>query len=259
MPSAIRLLTSGGASGGRGTLAQYAHPRYAGLVEDWEARPVDDMPASDLLVGVEELLEAGAEYYTSVQTIIPLAAIGEIAFTQFYERLVRREGDPPAQNLPRGFDSMPIKSREVAHDLGTWTQSSPDLAGALEAHRRRGRWNCSEGRAAWGWTGDLEQWRSPRVTSTVTAYRLQPRLREPRSRRRSAPLLDTLGFYVRGEGQNPYERQGGRPPRVVRRRRWRCARVWTPRGKESSTLLRGRKASRRCVKTPSPTLVWPGP
>ena len=59
-----------------GTLARVRPPALRRARRDWgEARPVDDMPASDLLVGVEELLEAGAEYYTSVQTIIPLAAI----------------------------------------------------------------------------------------------------------------------------------------------------------------------------------------
>ena len=39
-----------------------------------------------------ELLDAGTEYYTAVQTIIPMAATSEVLFTQFYDRLVRRDG-----------------------------------------------------------------------------------------------------------------------------------------------------------------------
>jgi rifampicin phosphotransferase len=218
MPSAVRLLTSGGAGGAQARWREYAHPRYAGLVEDWEARPVGDMPAGDLLVGVEELLEAGAEYYTSVQTIIPLAALSEIAFTQFYERLVRREGDPPAQIFLLGFDSLPIKAEKSLHDLGAWTRDHPDLAGALESTPsekaldllRRAEPPAGVDEETWN------EWRS-RFQAHLdcyghTVYNLD--FATPVPANDPAPLFDTLEFYVRGEGQNPYERQG----RTVSRR-----------------------------------------
>jgi rifampicin phosphotransferase len=212
MPSAVRLLTSGDTGGGQARWREYAHPRYAGLVEDREARPVDEMPAGDLLAGVEELLEAGAEYYTSVQTIIPLAAISEIMFTQFYERLVRREGDPQAQTFLLGFDSLPIRAEKSLYDLGTWTRDHPDLAGALESTPSERALELLQ-RAEPPAGVDEETWNEWRSRFQVhldryghTVYNLD--FATPVPADDPAPLFDTLGFYVRGEGQNPYERQG---------------------------------------------------
>ena len=39
---------------------------------------------AELMAGVVELLDAGTEYYTAVQTIIPVAASSEVIFTRFY-------------------------------------------------------------------------------------------------------------------------------------------------------------------------------
>ncbi len=64
-----------------------------------------------------ELLDAGAAYYTAVQTIIPLAASSETAFTAFYRRLVHRPGDPPAATFLLGFDSAPIRAERSLFDL----------------------------------------------------------------------------------------------------------------------------------------------
>jgi rifampicin phosphotransferase len=170
------------------------------------------MPAGDLLAGVEELLEAGAEYYTSVQTIIPLAAMSEIMFTQFYERLVRREGDPPAQTFLLGFDSLPIRAEKSLHDLGTWTREHPDLAGALESTPSERVLELLQ-RAEPPAGVDEETWNEWRSRFQVhldryghTVYNLD--FANPVPADDPAPLFDTLEFYVKGEGQNPYERQG---------------------------------------------------
>ena len=242
MPSALRLLTSGGAGGAQARWREYAHPRYAGLVEDREARPVDDMPAGDLLAGVEELLEAGAEYYTSVQTIIPLAAMSEIMFTQFYDRLVRREEDPPAQTFLLGFDSLPIRAEKSLHDLGTWTRDHPDLAEALESTPSERALELLQ-RAEPPAGVDEESWNEWRSRFQAhldhyghTVYNLD--FATPVPADDPAPLFDTLEFYVRGEGQNPYERQG----RTASRREAAAlavrSRLDAPRQRIFDTLLR---------------------
>src|SRR5829696_1688112 len=107
-PAAFRVLGSG-KGGGVTRWREYSHPRYEKTVKRWEAKPLDDVPVTTLLGGARELLDAGAKYYTSVQTIIPLAATSELLFTAFYDRLVRRQGDPPAQTFLLGFDSTPIR------------------------------------------------------------------------------------------------------------------------------------------------------
>jgi hypothetical protein len=130
IPQAMRLLR-GGESGGIGRWRTSARPRYAGTVERWAKRPVAALRAGELLDGASALLDAATEYYTSVQTIIPIAVTSEVSFTAFYDRLVRRTGDPPASGFLLGFDSTPIRAEKSLHDLATWIRGRPRLAAAL--------------------------------------------------------------------------------------------------------------------------------
>src|SRR5215218_3725034 len=124
------LYGSGKASGVK-RWREYSHPRYATIVKEWEAKPPEDLPAVGLLAGVRELLDAGMEYYTSVQTIIPIAATSEMLFTVFYDRLISREGDPAGQTFLLGFDSTPIRAEKSLYDLATWSREHPSLARTL--------------------------------------------------------------------------------------------------------------------------------
>ncbi|HEX5700267.1 MAG TPA: PEP/pyruvate-binding domain-containing protein, partial [Rubrobacter sp.] len=124
------LYGSGKASGVK-SWREYSHPRYATIVKEWEAEPPEDLSAVGLLAGVRELLDAGTEYYTSVQTIIPIAATSEMLFTGFYDRLISREGDPPGQIFLLGFDSTPIRAEKSLYDLAMWCGEHPKLAAAL--------------------------------------------------------------------------------------------------------------------------------
>jgi pyruvate,water dikinase len=241
-PSAVRLLASSGARGGQSRWREYAHPRYARLVEDWKARTIDDMPAGDLLTGVKELLEAGAEYYTSVQTIIPLAATSEIVFTQFYQRLVRREADPSAQTFLLGFDSLPIRAEKSLYDLGTWTRERPDLARAIESTpsgRALDLLRTAEPPAGL----DEETWNEWRYRFQIhldryghTVYNLD--FVNPVPADDPAPVFDTLKFYVRGEGQNPHERQGRTAARREEATRTMLSRLDASRRRTFSRLLK---------------------
>src|SRR5918993_1002719 len=130
-PAAFRLLMGSGERSGVMRWREYAQPRYARTVEEWEMQPPEDLQANELLAGVRKLLDAGTEYYTSVQTIIPLAYLSEALFTTFYNRLVRREGDPPAQTFLLGFDSMPIRAEKSLYNLASWSREHPGLARAL--------------------------------------------------------------------------------------------------------------------------------
>jgi rifampicin phosphotransferase len=125
---------------------------------------------------------------------------------------VRREGDPPAQTFLLGFDSLPIRAEKSLHDLGTWTRDHPDLAGALESTPSEGALGLLQ-RAEPPAGVDEETWNEWRSRFQVhldryghTVYNLD--FATPVPADDPAPLFDTLEFYVRGEGQNPYERQG---------------------------------------------------
>ena len=169
------------------------HPRYAALVAERGASAWSELPDADLLAAVAELLEAGAVYYTSVQTIIPVAASSEVLLTAVYERLVRRAGDPPAATLLLGFDSAPIRAEKSLYDLAVWARSRPRTAEALLA----------------GEEPDDPEWHE-RFAEHLrhhghTVYDLD--LRTPTPADDPAPLLGALRHPLRGEGADPHERQ----------------------------------------------------
>jgi pyruvate,water dikinase len=211
------LYGSGKASGVK-HWREYSHPRYATIVKEWEAKPPEDLPAVGLLASARELLDAGTEYYTSVQTIIPIAATSELLFTGFYDRLIRREGDSPGQIFVLGFDSTPIRAEKSLYDLAMWCGEHPELAEALldtPSQRALELLRMEEPPAGM----DERVWDDWRLRFQIhldrfghAVYNLD--FVNPVPADDPAPLFDTLKFYLRGQGQNPYERQR----RMVRRR-----------------------------------------
>jgi rifampicin phosphotransferase len=211
------LYGSGKASGVR-RWREYSHPRYATIVEEWEAKPPADLPAVGLIAGARELLDAGTEYYTSVQTIIPIAASSELSFTGFYDRLIRRDGDPPGQTFLLGFDSTPIRAEKSLYDLAMWCGEHPELAAALvdtPSDRALELLRMEESPVSMDervWDDWRLRFQTHLHTYGYAVYNLD--FVNPVPADDPAPLFDTLKFYLRGEGQNPHERQR----RMVRRR-----------------------------------------
>jgi phosphohistidine swiveling domain-containing protein len=209
--AAVRILLGSGERSVRSRWREYSRPRYQKTVEGWEARPLEELSATRLLEGARELLNAGAEYYTSVQTIIPLAASSEAAFTAFYDRFVRREGDPPAQTFLLGFDSTPIRAEKSLYDLAMWCREDPELATALvdtPSDRALDLLHTVELPAGVDerlWHGWRSRFQSHLDRYGHTVYNLDFANAVPYDN--PAPLFDTLKFYLRGEGQNPHERQ----------------------------------------------------
>jgi phosphohistidine swiveling domain-containing protein len=184
-------------------------PRYARAVEEWETKPLQAMSATGLLTGVEELLYRGTEYYTSVQLIMPSAYLSEPLFTGFYNRLIKGEGDPPAQTFLLGFDSTPIRAEKSLYDLATWCREHPELVAALmdtpsdEASGLLRMDHPGVDETVW------REWRS-RFRDHLDRYGhmvYDLDFAKPVAADDPAPLFDTLKYYLRGEGKNPHERQ----------------------------------------------------
>jgi pyruvate,water dikinase len=209
MGGAAKFLLGGGEQGGVGRWRTYAHPRYRASVDRWQARDLDQLSITELLDGIVELLDAGTEYYTAVQTIIPIAATSEVLFTQFYDRLVRRPGDPAAPTFLLGFDSLPIKAEKSLYDIGTWARSVPGLADRLLATPTQRLVAALHDHAALDDHPALAEWRE-RFSAHLaayghTVYNLDFANAVPADD--PAPLIETLRFYLRGEGSDPYQRQ----------------------------------------------------
>jgi pyruvate,water dikinase len=157
--------------------------------------------------GVAELLDAGTEYYTSVQAVIPIAAMSEIFFTAFYDQLVRRPGDPDPTTFVVGLDSEPLRAEKSLYDLAAWARTQPGLAEAL---LRGSAAQVLERSAAADdplWT----EWRR-RFTEHLeryghAIYNLDFANEVPADH--PEPLVETVRFYLRGLGTDPRIRQQG--------------------------------------------------
>lgn len=200
-PVAMVKLFRGDADLGVAGWREHSHPRYTQAVATWAAKPVAELSGTELLGGVSELLDAGTVYYTAVQSIVPLAAISEIAFRTYYDRLVRRAGDPPATVFLLGYDSEPIRAEKSLYDLAGWTRQHSELADAIRA-----------GTAPAGVNGRLWQAWQTRLGEHLrryghVVYNLD--FATPVPADDPAPVLDILRFYLRGQGNDPYRRQAG--------------------------------------------------
>jgi pyruvate,water dikinase len=208
---AVRALARGQAHMGVAGWRDYSHPKYERVIKDWQAKPVAELSGEELLEGAQALLDAGTVYYTAVQSIIPLAASSELSFRAFYDKLVRRDGDPPAQTFILGYDSEPIRAEKSLYDLAAWARGVPGLAAALlkepttalAASQRTGAPPAGFDQSLW------EQWHA-RLQAHLdrfghTVYNLD--FADPVPADDPSALLGTVKFYLRGQGTDPHERQ----------------------------------------------------
>ena len=168
--------------------------------------------ADERLAGAWELLDAGTEYYTSVQTIIPLATISEALFTTFYNRLVRRDVNPPAQTYLLGFDSMPIRAEKSLYDLATWSQEHPGLARTLTGTRTERILDLLEAEAlppAWTQKSGASGGPAFSLTWIATGIPSQPGLREPGPRLRPTPSSTRSSSTSGAKDRTPTSVRGG--------------------------------------------------
>ncbi|GAA2136152.1 PEP/pyruvate-binding domain-containing protein [Arthrobacter humicola] len=209
--AAMRALIRGTAHMGVAGWREYSHPRYERVIKDWSAKPLGGLSGEELLEGVQTLLDAGTVYYTAVQSIIPVAATSEISFRAYYDKLVRRNGDAPAQTFLLGYDSEPIRAEKSLYDLAAWVRGVPGLAPAilnaptpaLVESQRTGVPPAAMDQALWG------LWR-PRFQDHLgryghAVYNLDFVCPVPADD--PSPLLETVKFYLRGQGTDPHERQ----------------------------------------------------
>ena len=217
--TAMRALAQGKANMGIKGWRQHSHPKYRGLVKYWAAKPPSDRPARELLEGVSALLDAGAAYYTAVQSIIPIAATSEIMLRGYYDRVVRQPGDPSAEVFLLGYDSEPIRAEKSLYDLAVWTRERPQLAAAVTEGPAAGITEAlRSGKAPTGVDGDAgrnldqeewDEWRS-RLQRHLdryghAVYNLD--FVNPVPADDPSALLETLRYFVRGQGKDPHQRQ----------------------------------------------------
>ena len=210
-PAAVRALVRGEAHMGIKGWRDHSHPRYVRVVESWSAKPLTELTGQELLAGVSALLDAGTVYYTAVQSIIPIASSSEIAFQKFYDRLVRQDADPPAQTFLLGYESEPIRAETALYDLARWSRGIPGLAEAILGTPTTSLATAQlSGTPPAGMDPGLWQQWEPRFQQHLdrfghAVYNLD--FLNPVPADDPSPLLDTLKFYLRGQGNDPHRRR----------------------------------------------------
>ncbi|MDR6793008.1 pyruvate,water dikinase [Pseudarthrobacter oxydans] len=216
--TAVRALTRGKAHMGIAGWREFSHPRYKQAIKDWQEKPPAQLTGGELLAGAQALLDAGTVYYTAVQSIIPLATSSELAFRTFYDKLVRRAGDPPAQTFLLGYDSEPIRAEKSLWDLAAWARSDPGLASVLLERPTAELAECQRTGSPPAGVDDAlwQEWRFAfREHLDLyghAVYNLD--FATPVATDDPSTLLATVKFYLRGQGTDPHERQ-----RLLTRRR----------------------------------------
>lgn len=210
-PAAMVALARGKAHMGMDGWREYSHPRYKQVLKDWSAKSTGELSGEGLLEGVRTLLDAGTVYYTAVESVIPIAATSEISFRAYYDKLIRRAGDPPGETFLLGYDSEPIRAEKSLYDLAAWAREVEGLAPAI-LHQSTAA--LAESQRSWlppaGMDPALWQQWHPRFQAHLDrfgheVYNLD--FATPVPADDPSALLDTVKFYLRGQGNDPHERQ----------------------------------------------------
>jgi pyruvate,water dikinase len=187
-------------------------PMYQEAIARWDGKSLPDLSAGELLEGSRDVLYGYAVHLGALMasTMGPSAG-SEGLFTQVYEKLAKREGDPPAPTFLMGFENAPLRAEKNLHDLAMWSKQHTALADYLSTAP------AADIAAAFADgrnpdpvpSSDWEEWR----------IRLEDHLRrfgysiynmdfaEPLPMDDPTPIVDTLRRYINGKIRNPYERE----------------------------------------------------
>ncbi len=189
-----------------------ARPRYLNAIHRWQARPSGDLTATEILTGVREILDGAIYLYTMLQSGVVAAAVGaEGLFTGVYDKMIKRQGDPPALTYLLGFDSTPILAEKALYDLAMWCCTRAGLATCLANTPTRTLVSqlSSDQTPPDVEKADWSEWQS-RFRAHLrqyghTLYDLD--FCHPVPADDPAPLIETCKLYIRGQGTDPHARQ----------------------------------------------------
>lgn len=187
-------------------------PRYQEAIARWEGKSLPGLTAGELLAGARDVLNGYAVHLGALMasTMGPSAG-SEGLFTQVYNKIAKREGDPEAPVFLMGFENAPLRAEKNLYDLAVWSKDR----GMLTAHLAAG---TAEEIAAEFSNGicpsevpapDWGEWR--RILADhlkrfgYAIYDMDFACPLPADD--PAPIVEILRRYIAGEIRSPYERE----------------------------------------------------
>ncbi len=188
------------------------HPEYQALAARMGAKKPAEMTAAGLWADAQRIVDAVTYYFCGLMFATMGAAAGsEGLLTRLYERIVQREGDPPAASLLMGWDNIAVRSEKGLYDLAMFCGQEPVLAGFVRetpaAHlaERLASGPHPAGVPEEVWHGFQARFQQHLERYGHIVYQLDFAHDLPRDH--PGPMLETVKMYLRGEGSSPHERQ----------------------------------------------------
>jgi pyruvate,water dikinase len=187
-------------------------PEYKAFAASFEGVEVEKLAADELWQDALAIVDAAMYYVCGLMFATMGASAGsEGLLTQVYNRLIKREGDPPAAVLLMGWDNIPVQAEKSLYDLATWCRQRPDLAAhiletetnGLVAQLRSEATPSDIDPTDWGELRERFQLHLAKYGHIIYqldfAHTLQ--LDHPE------PMLGSIKMYLAGQGSDPYKRQ----------------------------------------------------
>jgi phosphohistidine swiveling domain-containing protein len=190
---------------------QASRQEFVQVIQKWQARDIAALSPGELLAGAGTLFQASVRLYTHLQAgTVPLSTFSEAAFTQFYNRLVRRKRDPAATTFLFGSETVALRAEKALFDLSAWCRERPPLADYLRqtpaslvaqvlaqpqppANVSTEDWNA--------WQAQFQAYLAEHGQMT---YDLD--FAHPVPAEQPTALLETIKMYLQGGGSDPYAR-----------------------------------------------------
>jgi phosphohistidine swiveling domain-containing protein len=188
-----------------------ARQEFVQVIQEWEAKDIAALPPSELLLGAGTVFQAAVRLYTHVQAgTVPLSTGSEACFTQFYNRLVRRKGDPPATTFLFGSETVALRAEKALFDLASWCRERPALAGYLrqtpasQVARSLSQPEPPADLSLEDWAAWQAQFQAYLAQHGQMTYDLD--FANPVPAEEPTALLETVRMYLLGSGSDPYAR-----------------------------------------------------
>ena len=189
-----------------------ARPNYRAAVTQAQQKDPSRMTATELWQAVGEVMEAAGCYIDGLMFATMGASAGsEGLLTKVYDKMARKEGDPPATALVMGWNNLPARAEKSLYDLADFCRAHELLSSYVSG--------TPSDQLAEQLTGDQQPAGIEAGSWNEFCQRFDRHLQEfghmvfdldfakPLPREYPGPMLEAIKMYLRGEGTNPYERQ----------------------------------------------------
>lgn len=188
------------------------HPEYKQFVAGLRQKNPAEMPTNQLWRTSQEIVDA-TMYYVSALTFATMGASAgaEMLATRAYEKLAKREGDPPANVLLMGWDNIPVQAEKSLYDLAMCCREESDLRKYLletktdEICSQIKEENSPIDVSKQEWEAFTQRFEKHQDKFGHIIFQLD--FAEDLPLDHPEPMLENIKMYLRDEGVNPHKRQ----------------------------------------------------